>query len=465
VEKTVNYIPKPKQQAFHKSKVEDCFFGGSKSPGKSCALTMESVIYACEHDGSTPHLFRKTYDDLEANLIQEFMRRVPQEAFTYDKTRHEAKLRNGSVVKFRFIGNLQDAYRYNGRSIPWIGVDELTEHEEEAIQILRSSNRSAEGFPVRFRATGNPGGIGHQWVKARYVDATNKGEHLADDKLTGGKIQFIPATVYDGVLVERDPTYVKRLENLPETERQAYLYGNWDIFEGAFFNEFGKHNEEQPFILPADCQASLFGSLDHGIGHPTSFGLWYLDSNNRLHRIFTYCQKGATTRDHAQSIRDAISLCNWTHGLFPTAIYFDPSMQAERRLNQEFFSSDIDEYKTAFSTLPASKSVEFTPASNRKPDGCHIMRGMFAPDQTAHPQMFYFAGLNNSFIDSIRLVQYDHNNREIYAKMDGDDSCDEARYGMVAGWTKINQRKTTPEVQPTAFSFGYRPVSDFTMFR
>ena len=85
----VDYTPKPKQELFHKSSAAECFFGGAKSPGKSCALTMEAVAYALEHPGSKPYLFRSTFDDLKANLIDEFLKRVPKEIYTYNGSDHE----------------------------------------------------------------------------------------------------------------------------------------------------------------------------------------------------------------------------------------------------------------------------------------------------------------------------------------------------------------------------------------
>lgn len=274
--KFVDYSPRPKQQLFHASGAQDLLFGGAKSPGKSCALTMEAAAYAMEWPGSTPYLFRRTYDDLEANLIQEFLKRMPAELYSWDKMRHEATLKNGSVIKFRHISSLEDAYAYNGRSIPWIGVDELTEHLEQTVQILRSCNRSAEGFPVRFRATANPGNIGHVHVYKRYVAATDYGKNIIKDPVDGQTIQFIPANVYDGVLAERDPAYVKRLENLPEVEKQAYLYGNWDILAGQFFKVLSR---DAHIIgdreLPRDWLR--WRSLDWGHAH-AAVCLWWASS-------------------------------------------------------------------------------------------------------------------------------------------------------------------------------------------
>lgn len=135
--------------------------GGAKGGGKSCWLVMEAFAYGLEHEGATIYLFRETYDDLEANLVAEWKKRVPPELYKYHETKHIATLYNGTVIFFRYVRDRKDAEQYDGRSIDFIGVDELTKHEEASIQQLLSCLRSPKGFPPRFRATGNPGGIGH----------------------------------------------------------------------------------------------------------------------------------------------------------------------------------------------------------------------------------------------------------------------------------------------------------------
>lgn len=262
---TVNYEPNSKQRIFHECDAEEAVYGGAKGGGKSCALVMEAFAWGLEHSGADMYLFRETYDDLEANLIKEWKEKVPKETYEYNEGKHTATLFNGTTVKFRYISNYADAEGYQGRSIDWIGVDELTKHEERSIQVLLSCLRSVKGFKPRFRATCNPGGIGHTWVKERYIIPTEYGLHVVIDETTGGTIAFIPATVYDNVvLVKNDPRYVKRLENLPENQKKAFLYGDWDIFEGQFFDEFKRDiHVIEPFEIPEHWKRYL--ALDYGL--------------------------------------------------------------------------------------------------------------------------------------------------------------------------------------------------------
>jgi hypothetical protein len=202
------------------------------------------------------------------------------------------------------------------------------------------------------------------------------------------------------------------------------------------------------------------GSLDHGIDHPTSFGLTYYDDTGHMHRILTYSNRGGTTADHAQAIWDTIDACVYTHHSFPKTIVFDPSMVTVQRLNHTTFRSHIDEYKDLFAKSEKSRHVQFVPANNRKPEGCQMMKNAFAKQADSQPGFFYFDGANRSFVDSVRRAQRDENNAEIYAKADGDDECDEARYGICQCKTMIGNRAVQaalranePREVPKEFSY------------
>jgi len=261
----IGYEPNDRQRIFHKSSADECVYGGAKGGGKSYALVMEGVAYGFEHPGATIYFFRETYDDLEVNIIKNFRVCIEKSLYVFNEQKKMARLINGSEIYFRYMSNDIDADGYQGRSIDWIGVDELTKHSEYAVQVLLSCLRSPKGFPTRFRATCNPGDKGHTWVKRRYIEATNYGGKVVRDSITGNVIEFIPAKVYDNkVLMENDPAYVRRLENLPEAKKKAFLYGDWDIFEGQYFEEFKREIHVcRPFMVPKSW--TVYRALDYGL--------------------------------------------------------------------------------------------------------------------------------------------------------------------------------------------------------
>ena len=154
----VGYVPNDKQTLFHNMDTDICIYGGAKGGGKSAALVLDACMYAMNYPGALIYVFRESYDDLEANIIREWKTKVPKELYEYSETKHIATCCNGSEVIFRYIANDADADGYQGRSMDYIGVDELTKHSKKAIQILLSCLRSPKGFPPRFRGSCNPGG-------------------------------------------------------------------------------------------------------------------------------------------------------------------------------------------------------------------------------------------------------------------------------------------------------------------
>ena len=302
----IQYNPNPKQALFHSNGAQEVVYGGAKGGGKSCALVMETLAYALEYAGAVIYLFRETYDDLEANLIREWKEKVPQELYKYHESKHQATLINGSQVLFRYIRNDEDADGYQGRSMDFIGVDELTKHSEAAIQTLLSCLRSPKGFPPRFRGTCNPGGKGHVWVRKRYINATDKGHKTVVDPISGNEIAYIPARVYDNhILMQNDPAYVRRLENLPPAKRKAFLEGDWDSYEGQAFEEFSYDIHVcQPFLIPPHWKR--WRSCDNGYTDPFA---WYWltvseDGIIYIYREYTreYSDDKVTYSDQARNV-------------------------------------------------------------------------------------------------------------------------------------------------------------------
>jgi len=285
----VNYEPNEKQRLFHASEATEVVYGGAKGGGKSCALVMEALAYALEFPGSTIYMFRETYDDLESNLIKEWKLRVPSEIYKYNGTKYIASLYNGSKVFFRYVRDQKDAEQYDGRSIDAIFIDELTKHEEKAVQQILSCLRSPMGFPPIFRGSCNPGSIGHNWVKKRYIEPTNYGKKTYKDKLTDNTIAFVPATVYDNeAIMMNDPAYVRRLENLPPKKKQAFLHGDWDVYEGQAFEEFSEDiHVIEPFDIPLHWHRWL--GVDNGYSDPFAWYWFAVDEEGfvYIYREFT----------------------------------------------------------------------------------------------------------------------------------------------------------------------------------
>ena len=153
--------------------------------------------------------------------------------------------------------------------------EELTNYPSPVpVDKMKATLRSAAGVPCRFRATGNPGGPGHHWVKARYIDPAPDGMEVIPDDFGLGRM-FIPARLADNpILLDADPDYVGRLrQSGSEQLVRAWLDGDWDIAEGAFFDCWrAELHVLRPFRVPPAWMR--FRAFDWGSARPFSVGWW-----------------------------------------------------------------------------------------------------------------------------------------------------------------------------------------------
>lgn len=201
----------------------------------------------------------------------------------FNETEKLWKFPNGARLRFAYLENDSDAEMYQGHSYTRLYVEEIGNFPTPApILKLIATLRSAHGVPCRFRATGNPGGPGHHWVKARYIDPAPTGRVILNDATTNLQRCYIPARVSDNeALLGADPQYVDRIKASGSPELvKAWLEGDWNVIAGAFFPEFSMSKHVvAPVELPKSWQR--FRACDWGSAKPFSVG-WYAVSEGDL---------------------------------------------------------------------------------------------------------------------------------------------------------------------------------------
>jgi len=205
----------------------------------------------------------------------------------YSETKRTWTFPGGATLKMRFLEKDKDVHRYQGHQYTWIGFDELTNWATDYCYLyMFSCARSAEGVPVRVRASGNPGSVGHFWVKDRFIDR-KKPFMIYRDTQTGLTRCFIPARLDDNTKLQtNDPLYEVRLKALPKHLYEAYRFGRWDIFIGQAFNLSEEHHIINPMPIPAN--AMIYMTMDWGFGAPFSIGWWWVDNDGRLYRFMEW---------------------------------------------------------------------------------------------------------------------------------------------------------------------------------
>ncbi len=265
-----------KQQEFINARAAEVLFGGAAGGGKSYGQIVDAFLYALKYAGSKQLLLRRTLPELEKSLIRTALTLYPRIVYKYTASKHVLEFINGSLLDFGYCDSENDVYRYQSAEYDVIRFDELTHFTEQMYLYLMSRLRGANSFPKQIKSTTNPGGVGHAWVKARFIDIGPPGkEHTIRQKSdipaeqgkserTGSRI-FIQSYVHDNrFLMENDPGYVTRLKNLSASDRRALYEGNWDVFEGQYFTEWDRQvHVREPFPIPTHWR--VYRTIDYGL--------------------------------------------------------------------------------------------------------------------------------------------------------------------------------------------------------
>lgn len=256
-----------KQDLFINSQAFETLFGGAAGGGKSYGQLVDALLYALKYPKSKQIIFRRTFPDLERSIIRTSLELYPKEIASYNSSKHIWRFKNGSIIDFGYIDNENDVYQYQSAEYDVIRFDELTHFTEYMYVYMISRCRGANPYPKRIKSSTNPGGIGHSWVKERFIDIgeSNTIHNIKQEDGTTTSRIFIPSLVQDNLfLMSNDPDYLIRLQNLPEKEKKALLYGEWDIFDGQFFTEFKRDIHVcKPFEIPKTWR--IFRTRDYGL--------------------------------------------------------------------------------------------------------------------------------------------------------------------------------------------------------
>ena len=259
----IPHAPHPKQAEFLALDCLEALYGGAAGGGKSDALLMAALQYV-HVPGYSAILFRRTYTDLSLpgaimDRSHEWLSGTDAKWNDRDKT---WIFPSGATLTFGYLDGPRDHIRYQGAEFQFVGFDELTQFLERQYAYLFSRLRRVRNVnaPLRMRAASNPGDIGHEWVKRRFIDAPEERS-------------FVPATLEDNPSLNIDE-YEASLAQLDPVTRQQLRWGKWvrDV-TGLVYSSW--HDErcaadELP-RLPAGEEWRRLLACDFGVVDPTAF--------------------------------------------------------------------------------------------------------------------------------------------------------------------------------------------------
>lgn len=454
------WTPQPKQVVFMARAEDEGLYGGAAGGGKSEALIVEALRQV-----NIPHykglILRKTYPQLR-ELIDKSLGYYPR-AFPgarYNDSKHIWTFPSGAKIVFGSMQHATDKTQYQGHAYDYIAFDELTHFTWDEYSYLFSRNRAnGPGTRVYMRATANPGGVGHGWVKERFITAQTPGTTIWEQvkiKYPDGHTEkrlksriFVPSTVFDNqIQLKNDPGYLTKLASMPEAERRAYLYGDWDTFAGQVFCEWRNDPDRyvdrvnthviNPFVIPQGWR--VYRAFDWGYSKPFACHWYAVDSDKRM-----YCVRelyGCTGQPNvgvrwepghvAQEIRriEAEDINLKGRDIFGVA---DPAI----------FNSTGAHTGESISSLMDAAGVYWEPGDNNRVNGKMQIHHRLAFDDEGKPMLYVFNTCRH-FIRTIPALVYDETDVED-VDTDGEDHIyDELRYICMRNPMPAPVKKATP---------------------
>lgn len=444
---------------------DEVLFGGSAGGGKSDALVMEALrqVHIPQYKGL---IIRKTYPQI-TELVEKSQLYYPRaiKGARYNSTKHYWQFPSGAKIVFGSLQHTSDKHNYQGKAYDFIGIDEATHFSEEEYVYLLSRNRpNCADTQVYMRLTANPGGIGHAWVKARFitpappmtvikvnVDVPNEDGKITKRQLTR---MFVPSSLYDNKkLMENDPQYIVRLASLPKAERDALLYGNWDSFDGQVFAEWRNDSSHyldmkythviKPFKIPKSWQ--VWRGFDFGYAKPFSCGWYAVDHDGCVYRIreFYGCSGSANVGVKYTCEEIAKGILEIEQG--------DESLRGRKIIG----IADPSIFDSSRGLSVAAQMEQFgvywTGGDNTRIAGKMQYHYRFAFDDEGYA-MFYCFDTCPHFIRTIPSLVYSSVNVEDIDTTQEDHIYDECRYVLM-------ENPISPRPQMTAKPKGFSPLN------
>ncbi|MEM7444302.1 MAG: terminase [Pseudomonadota bacterium] len=278
----VIWSPQPGSQTlFLSCPVFEALYHGTRGPGKTEALLMDFARDVGRGFGTAWRglLLAREYKDLDDVVTKSkrwFPAIFPGARFLESHAHYKWRFPEREELLFRVVKRADDYWKYHGHEYPWIGWEELTKWAdggpyEDFLTLCRSSR---PGLPRRYRATTNPYGVGHNWVKARFIDPAPSGTVIGGE---GGRerVAIFGSITENKMLLASDPGYLQTLQSIGDAnKRKAWLDGDWDVVAGGMFDDVWDKSVHvlTPFAVPRSWRVDR--SFDWGSAKPFSVGWW-----------------------------------------------------------------------------------------------------------------------------------------------------------------------------------------------
>jgi phage terminase large subunit len=421
------YFPQPKQLEFHAAaraadnpaNPNHIGVGGDRAGAKSHAIFAQVIIDDCQRYPGLDVLYLRKVGKAAKKALAQLREKVlyltPHEYSAYNGL---ITLPNGSSVVVGHFRDDNDIAQYQGIEFDLIVIEESTQLKKETKDLLNGSLRSSKpGWRIRQYEAANPGGIGHQTFKQKYIIPHRHGRFT--------DTFFIPMSWRDNVFT--DPDYIKYLNGLTGVLRRMWRDGDWDVGVGQYFTNWNHDiHIVKAFDIPTHWP--MWAALDHGHAHPTAVGWFTKDDDGKVYQVAEY---GATRRlvpAHAERINEI------SEDVLQRPVHSFTAFVA----GHDCFAQRGDEKGKTIAQQYLKHGIKLTKANINRVSGAAEMLGRLGNKEDGiEPSWFIFDTCTET-IDTIPRMMQDPKRPEDVLKQDanpagedGDDFYDMARYGLM----------------------------------
>lgn len=452
------------QKALIDCPFREVFFGGARGGGKTDGVLGKYAIKASRYGSGFNALFCRRELPMLDDAIARSHEIYGKIGADWNDQKKTWVFPGGGRLRFRPLERVQDADKYQGQNVSDVCIEEAGIYPDpKPIDRMFGILRSAKGVPTQLILTGNPGGAGQSWIKARYIDPAPGGMTVLTRDLGNGskhRYVFIPSRIRDNrLLLANDPQYIDNLHLVGGPKLvQAWLDGDWNAVEGAFFDCWSSEKHVvPPFKVPEDWLR--FRSADWGSAAPFSVGWWAVVGDDHKLPDGRLLPRGCIVR-----YREWYGASGPNVGLKMTAEEVARGIKL-REVGDKITYGVLDPAAFAVDGGPsiaqmmAREGVIFRAADNKRVSqmgalsGWDQMRARLKGDAEGRPMLVVFETCRD-FIRTVPGLQHDPDRPEDLDTDGEDHVADEARYGCMS--RPYIPKKVAPE-RPTHLVYEAQP--------
>jgi len=466
-QREVVFAPNPGPQTeFLASSEREVLYGGAGGGGKTYALIADAMRYF-ENRNFNGLILRRSTDELR-EIVWKTQELYPK-AFPgakWGEKKSQWTFPSGAKLWLTYLERDQDVLRYQGQAFSYIAFDELTQYPTPfAWDYMRSRLRTTDpDLPIFMRATTNPGGAGHGWVKRMFIDPAPANEAFVATDLSSGEPlvypeghekagqplfnrRFIPAKLQDNPYLMEGGQYEANLLSLPENQRRQLLEGDWAIADGAAFPEFRQSvHVVEPFDIPDNWVR--FRSADYGYSSWSAIHWYAIDPAFETLIVYRelYLSKH-TGKDLARAVLDAEMGDSIRFGILDSSCWHNRG-QIGPSIAEEMITMGCR-------WRPSDRTAGARVAGKNQ-----LHERLKVDEETGHPGIVFFNTCRQIIADLPVIPSCPKGSDDIDQRYASDHTYDSLRYGLMSrprSLSPFDMGRGVPErhYKPSDSTFGY----------